>query len=206
MQEAVDRLLRILLVVPMMPDGPRLIHPTVCRISPSTPSSTRPEAFGMTARRSSKGRPGIGTPRYPTDRNTRPTGIVSISSVARARIAPPASATSSLRRTVIDSTLPAPSIATGEVRKRRLIRRGLPAGAPRRRNRPRRRCPRARRTRAPRIAEGGLGRAAATEHDDLAHCTCAERFEGMVGHVGAGQLVHGQGEHARHQRRRCRCR
>src|SRR5690606_7060187 len=54
------------LLVPMNPVGPRLIQPVTYapgKTSPSGPVSTRPARFGMIARCSSNGRPGVGTPR-----------------------------------------------------------------------------------------------------------------------------------------------
>ncbi len=46
------------------------------------------------------------------------------------------------------------------------------------------------------VGEGGLGRAAPAEHDDLADVALGQDLEGVVGHVGGGELVAGEREHA----------
>src|SRR5205823_2500415 len=59
------------LLVPIRPDGPRLIQPVT--YSPTTNSPlqcTRPEEFGTTHARVSNGTSGKGSPLYPTDRST----------------------------------------------------------------------------------------------------------------------------------------
>src|SRR5439155_798704 len=75
------------LFVPITPLGPRLIQPAV--YSPArgrfvAGSSTRPLSLRITPDRSSNGTPGSATPRYPTERNTSPAGISSISPVGLA--------------------------------------------------------------------------------------------------------------------------
>ena len=46
-----------------------------------------------------------------------------------------------------------------------------------------------------RVGEGGLGRAAAAEHDDLANALVVEQLDRVVGGVGLAQLVVGQSQH-----------
>ena len=73
------------LLVPMTPVGPRLIQPAVyCPTSGCLVcgSSTRPLSLRMTPQSSLNGTPGSGTPRYPTERKTSPTGRSSNSPVA----------------------------------------------------------------------------------------------------------------------------
>jgi hypothetical protein len=49
-----------------------------------------------------------------------------------------------------------------------------------------------------RVREGGLRRTAPAEHHDLPDGALGEHVERVVCHVGLGQLLTGQGEHARH--------
>ncbi len=113
------------LSVPTTPVGPRFIHPaTYSPGAGAPPRRTRPAEFGIVPRSLSNGRPGSGSPRYPTARRIICAGRCNRSPVSTACPLP------SRRPRASSSPVTAvrPDMAIGRSRNRRCSRRGRPCG------------------------------------------------------------------------------